>query len=258
MAGSGDGTRWSERAAALIDVVRELAAAGPPPKGRPFFGLDHRSGTALELVEDLATRGIFRKYEHVLDLGGALGATTRYLASRLGCTATATAADPAEASAGRLLTSRAALDWQVMHAVANPVRLPFREAAFTHVWVLEVLGTLGPSDRVLAEAFRVLRPGGHLGVQEIVVGGSDDAVALQGFVRPEIRRGALERAGFLEVVRRDVVGATAVESRRDQAAWARLVRRLGDDDAFVRRRQAVREGLAAGRLGLVQLTARRP
>jgi len=73
MAGSGDGTRWAERAAALVDVVREVAATGPPPKGRPFFGLDHRSGTALELVEDLATRGIFRKYEHVLDLGGGLG-----------------------------------------------------------------------------------------------------------------------------------------------------------------------------------------
>lgn len=255
MAGSGDRT-WSERAAALIDVVREVSAAGPPPKGRPFFGLDHRSGTALELVEDLATRGIFRKYEHVLDLGGGLGATTRYLASRLGCTATATAADPAEASAGRLLTSRAALDWQVMHAVADPVRLPFREAAFTHVWVLEVLGTLGPSDRVLAEAFRVLRPGGHLGVQEIVVRG--DVVPSQGFVRPETRRDELERAGFLEVVRRDVVGGTAAESRRDDAAWARLVRRLGADDAFVRERQARREGFVTGWLGLVQLTARRP
>src|SRR5262249_58195732 len=106
---------WAARAAAIVEVARAAAAAGPAARGRPFFALDHRSPTPLELVDDLASRGIFRKYEHVLDLGGGLGATTRHLATRLGCTATATARSSAEAAAGRLLTCRAALDWQVFH-----------------------------------------------------------------------------------------------------------------------------------------------
>src|SRR6185436_5858480 len=148
MSVSGDAERWQERVAAILDVARDLRAAGPLPQGRPFFGLDHRTGTPLRLIDDLATRGIFRKYEHVLDLGAGLGATTRYLTSRLGCTATATATRPDQAAAGRVLTARAALDWQVFHTVADPTRLPFAEAAFTHVWVVDVLPALGPTNRV--------------------------------------------------------------------------------------------------------------
>ncbi len=159
---------WRTLTATILDVARDAAAAAPPPPGLPFFGLDHATGTPLGLVDDLATRGIFRKYEHVLDLGGGIGATARYMAARLGCTATATARSLDEAAAGRMLTARAALDWQVRHVAADAACLPFAEAAFTHVWVIEALPVLGLVDRVLTEALRVLRPGGHLAVQDIV------------------------------------------------------------------------------------------
>ena len=251
-----EANRWRARGDAILDVARGLAEAGPAPRGRPFFGLDHPSGTPLALVEDLATRGIFRKYEHVLDLGAGLGATTRYLTTRLGCTATATAASPEEAAAGRLLTARATLDWQVFHTVADAEALPFAEAAFTHVWVVDVLPTLGATDRVLAEAFRVLRPGGHLGVQELVVRRDDATLTRRGFVRAEARRHDLERAGFLEIVRGDV--DAGAESAPHGTAWSRLVQRLGGDDLLVRQRDEVERALRSGVLGLVQLTARRP
>ena len=255
MSGADDDARWRARSDAIVDVARGLGDAGPPPRGQPFFGLDHRTGTPLALVEDLATRGIFRKYEHVLDLGGGLGAGTRYLASRLGCTATATTRLPAEASAGRTLTRRAALDWQVFHTVADAARLPFAEAAFTHVWILDVLPALGPSTQVLAEAFRVLRPGGHLGVQDLALRSDDASFAARGMVRADVRHAELANAGFLEIVRRDV------DARRDtgaQTGWSRLVRRLGENDALVRERTAIEHALDCGTLGLVQLTARRP
>jgi SAM-dependent methyltransferase len=251
-----EATRWRARTDAILDVARGLAEGGPAPRGRPFFGLDHASGTPLGLIDDLATRGIFRKYEHVLDLGAGLGATTRYLTTRLGCTATATAATRGEAAAGRLLTARAALDWQVFHAVANPTCLPFAEAAFTHVWIVDVLPGLGPTDRVLAEAFRVLRPGGHLGVQERVIRRDDPTIADHGFVRPETRQADLGRAGFLEIVRSDV--DTGTEALPHRTGWSRLAHRLGADDAMVRERDEAERALSSGVLGLVRLTARRP
>jgi SAM-dependent methyltransferase len=247
--------RWAERAAAIVEVAREAAVAEPAPRGAPFFGVDHRSGTPFGTIEDLATRGIFRKYEHVLDLGAGLGATSRYLITRLGCSATATASSPAEARAGQLLTTRAGLDWHVAHAVADPARLPFSEAAFTHVWVVEALPVLGTTADVLAEAFRVLRPGGHLGVQEIVLRGQDAALAERGYVGDDVRRAQMEVAGFVEVVQRDVPAAHATES---DAVWNRLVRRLGPADTFVTERVRIGDALAGRRAGLVQLTARRP
>ena len=73
-------TRWRTRGDAIVDVAREPGAAGRRRRARcrssaSIIGAARRSS----LVDDLATRGIFRKYEHVLDLGGGLGGTTRYL-----------------------------------------------------------------------------------------------------------------------------------------------------------------------------------
>jgi SAM-dependent methyltransferase len=245
--------RWAARAAAIVDVARSVGAVRPARPGHPFFGIDH-AGPPLELVDELATRGIFRKYEHVLDLGGGLGATTRYMAARLGCTATATARTEPEAAAARLLTQRAGLDWQVFHTAADATRLPFAEAAFTHVWIVEALPSIGPTERVLAEAFRVLRPGGHLGIQ--------DLVATQGSRSPAgvgdagMRHAELDRAGFLEIVCRDVDVPT--DPAQGRAAWEQLARRLGPDDAYVRRREELDAALTAGTVAVLQLTGRRP
>ena len=249
---------WRLRAAAVVDVARAAASEGPPPAGLPFFGLDHRSPTRPGLVEDLATRGIFRKYERVLDLGSGLGATARYLVRRLGCTAIATATSRDEALSGRLLTARAALDWQVAHVATDAAALPFARAAFTHVWILEALPGLGPTARVLAEAFRVLRPGGHLGVQELVLHEPDDALAARGFVAARTREDELAAAGFVELATRDV-GAVAVDdAARLPTAWTRLAQRLGPTDPMIAERERLVVALASGRLGVAQLTARRP
>ena len=258
MSSLDDSTRWIARATAVIEVARNAAAASPPVRGRSFFGLDHRSTTPLELVDHLASRGIFRKYEHVLDLGGGMAGTTRYLTSRLGCTATATARTAGEALAGRLLTSRAGLDSQVFHTVAAASHLAFSDAAFTHVWAVEALPLLGTIERVLAEAFRVLRPGGHLAIQELVVRRDDPSLARHGLVRAETRRDSLARAGFVEIVARDVDANRASDTTQEQLAWQQLRRRLGTDDPLVRDRDELGRALAAELVGVVQMTARRP
>src|SRR5205085_3919619 len=100
--------------ATLIEaLVRTHRAAAPPPRGLPYFGLEHASGTGFHLLDALAARGIFRKYEVVLELGAGLGRTSRWLALRLGCEVVGTTADPSEAAGGNELTRRAGLAAQV-------------------------------------------------------------------------------------------------------------------------------------------------
>jgi ubiquinone/menaquinone biosynthesis C-methylase UbiE len=257
MGSTSDADAWARRAVAIADVARASAAGGPPPPTHPYFALDHRSTTPLALVDDIATRGIFRKYEHVLDFGGGLGATTRYMTRRLGCTATATARSRAEVTAARGLTARAGLDWQVFHVAADPARLPFGGAAFTHVWILEALPGLGESAAALREAFRVLRPGGHLGLQELIAPGNDDVVRRRlAATRPHDDE--LASAGFVEIVRRDAGPDARWQSAQADAAWDRVVRMLGENDAWVSDRQTLASAHARGALAVVQLTARRP
>src|SRR5439155_489402 len=115
-------------AAAIETLVRAHKAAAPAPRGLQYLGLEHASGTGFHLLDALAARGIFRKYELVLDLGAGLGGTSRWLAARLGCEVVGTAASRAEADAGEALTRRAGLSPQVRLVPADPAALPFRAA----------------------------------------------------------------------------------------------------------------------------------
>jgi SAM-dependent methyltransferase len=247
--------------AELIEVVvRRAASLGPLPPGLPFLSLDHPSGTALHTLEGLARRGIFRKYEHVLDLGAGLGATSRWIAARLGCTAIATAESVATIRAGRRLTSQAGLDGQVAHVAAAPERLPFRDAAFTHVWIVERLAGVGAPDRLLAEAHRVVRPGGYLATQELVATAGEPVRSTSA----NRWHALLTAAGFVDVSVRDVSAEAVETAPRLLAARQQLAvaARQGDNpkgtDQWLRERSRVATALADHAVRVVQMIARRP
>jgi len=246
------------RLAALVqELARARAAASPAPRALPYLGLEHASGTGFHLLDALSTRGIFRKYESVLDLGSGLGGTTRWLAMRLGCEAVGTTVDVAEAAAAGELTRRAGLAAHVRAVPAAPARLPFRAGCFTHVWIVEALPRLGDAAAALAEAFRVVRPGGTLAVQDLV---ADRRVAVPGWSFSALDVATLARAGFVDVVVRDRTAEAAEPSAQVQAARAELMQRAGDAglDALVEERRALAAALTAGRLRVVQILARRP
>jgi sarcosine/dimethylglycine N-methyltransferase len=252
-------------AASLGRVIEELVrrpGAGPAPRGLPCFGLESTSGTGSHLLDALAAHGIFRKYETVLDLAGGIGGTGRWLARRLGCTAMVTADTAATADAGARLTRLVRLRGQVVHVPAHPGALPFGAGRFTHVWAIEVLTDLADVHTALVEVFRVLRPGGHIAVQELAPAGGDPMGSRSG--RPVVSvggwRDALAAAGFVDVVVRETAEvaehSAQVSAARQQLAARLAVAAEGASEAAARRRLG--DALAAGRLRVAQLVARRP
>jgi cyclopropane fatty-acyl-phospholipid synthase-like methyltransferase len=248
-------------AAVIHELVRAHAAKTPAPRGLPYLGLEHASGTGFHLLDALAARGIFRKYELVLDLGAGLGASSRWLASRLGCEVVGTTADPAEATAAAFLTRRAGLANQVRFATAR-VALPFRRGGFTHVWILEALPMFAAVDAVLAEAYQALRRGGTLAVQDLVMEGHGGDFP-PGW-RPatlDARVAALTRAGFTDLEVRDRSSEAADTSAQVLALRGRLLQRLRDEPVlrdYLGLRETLAANLAVGNLRVAQLLARRP
>jgi len=250
----------------IAAAARNHARVSPPPRGLPFFGLDQRSGSAVDLLGTLASHGIFRKYELVLDLSAHLGMSSRWLATMLGCTAVATASSVAEATAAGALTKAAQLHDQVHHVAADPCALPFTDEAFTHVWSVEALASLARPAAVIAETFRVLRPGGHLAVQELVATtGSPSAVAGATFERADRWTAVLARAGFVDVAVRDVSAHARESMALLTTARARLDASLevaGRAEpalaAAARERVVLNACLATSSLGLIQILARHP
>ena len=250
------------RLAAIIEEAgRRLTAGAPAPRGLPYLALESASGTGTHLLDALCAHGIFRKYELVLDLAGGLGATGRWLAGCRGCSAVVTAASPAVAAAGTVLTRRARLRTQVHHVYAPSAALPFRDARFTHAWVVETLPELPDVPAALAEVFRVVRPGGHLAVQDLV----GDAEALPTLrtwrvATLDARRDAIHAAGFVDLAIRTVDDA-AERSARVVAARALLQQQLAATPTLAdvgAERAAIAAALVEGHLRVVQLVSRRP
>jgi SAM-dependent methyltransferase len=197
-------------AAALASVVNEVTRRTPAPRDLPFFGLDHPRSATAECLELLSDLGIFRFYERVLDLAAGLGGPARWLARRRGCTVVSVDRSPERAAASRLLVRRAHLETAVRVAVAAFESLPAASATFTHAWSIEALGEKADARAIFAELFRVVRPGGHVALQEWSRSRPEGAGAYVA---------ALEAAGF-----RDVRAVPLAPPRRDDSTIAALVR----------------------------------
>lgn len=240
-------------ASRIRELARALTAVSPAPRGLPHLGLEHPSGTRLDVLAHLASRGIFRKYERVLVPEGGFGAAARYVAARLGCELITTTADPRLAHACALLTARTTAEARVSTLAAQPTALPFGRARFTHVWLLEP--PLSPSScpPVLDEVHRVLRPGGFLALQHLCPA-SDTKAFPSLFIH----------AGFVEIDVRDVTAEATEEAPGVLLARAHLLERVADEPpssmlrALVEFRTRQLHAVRTGFLRVIQLIARRP
>ncbi|GIW41023.1 MAG: hypothetical protein KatS3mg076_1600 [Candidatus Binatia bacterium] len=176
---SGKAWAW---AAAVEAVARELRREFAAPRGAPFFGLDAPPGGLPDLGA-FGKRGIFRKYETVLELGAGLGATARWWNAVFGCRVVGVEEALEFARAAAFLSSRSGFSADTRFVAALGRALPFRGGSFTHVWSARPIRWAAGDPR-LAEALRVVRPGGHL-----AVAASD----------PEEARRAVREAGFVEL-----------------------------------------------------------
>lgn len=244
--------------AAIQDVVRERAL--PPPRGLPYLGLEHASGTNLDLLHTLSTRGIFRKYELVLDVEAGLGGTSRWLAQRLGCEVIGTSRSAREAGAATDLGRRARLSSHARGVAADAAALPFQPSRFTHVWFVETLPRLAEPARALAEAARVLRHGGLLAIQDLVLADEHVPLAIPGwrFATASARVASLRDLPFVDVQLNDRTIEAHERSAAVLAARERLLAVLArTDQRLASERIAVGGALAAGMLRVVHLVARR-
>jgi SAM-dependent methyltransferase len=237
-------------AEALASVVNEVTRRTPAPRDFPYFGLDHPAGATADRLERLSELGIFRFYERVLDLAAGLGGPARWLARRHGCTVLSIDRSRVRAAASRLLVRRAHLGDAVAVGVAEFERLPVGDSSFTHAWSVAGMDEEANARAIFAELFRVVRPGGH--------------VALQEWSRSEEEPGrehvaALQAVGFSEV---RVV--SACEPHEDDSTVVTLVRTRLDKrlEQSGMRAENVLDGsgraIADGRRTLCQIFASRP
>lgn len=97
----------------------------------------------------------------VLDIGAGYGGSARFLAREFGCPVTALNISERENERGRRMNREQGVDRLVTIIDGSFEALPFGDRAFDVVWSQDAILHSGDRRRVLEEAVRVLRPGGH-------------------------------------------------------------------------------------------------
>jgi SAM-dependent methyltransferase len=254
----------------LVHALREAQLDPEALDIDDLAGLDefHALGRAATVA--LADLADVHPEDRVLDIGAGLGGPARYLAARRRARVIALDATPRFCRAAELLTRGAGLADRVTVVCADALALPFEDASFDLVWSQAVNQNVFDKRRCIAEAARVIRPGGGVALFEVVAGPggplelpvpwADDAEQ-SWLVSAEELRDLLEAAS-LEVVAwnegRAALGAIAVAAMKLPTSPTHP--QLGLDilmPDFEQRMAGLARNISQDKIALVQVVARR-
>ena len=157
---------------------------------------------------------IFR-HDHVLDVGCGLGGASRFAADRYGCRVTGIDLTEDYVRTGEVLCEWVGLSDRISFERGDATDAPFPRGSFDKAFMLHVGMNIENKELLALELFRLLRPGGRLGVYDIMR--MDDSAlrfpvpwaTTAGESRvstPATYRGTLESAGFRIVAENDRSG----------------------------------------------------
>lgn len=130
------------------------------------FDQDHYGGIAA--LETLAGEAGIHSGQHVLDICSGMGGPARYLAHTLGCHVTGIDLTESRFNGASRLTRLARLEHLVDYRLGNALALPFADALFDVVMSQEAWVHIPDKHRLVAQAVRVLKPGGIIAFTDIV------------------------------------------------------------------------------------------
>jgi len=144
----------------------------------------------------------------VIDLGSGYGGVARYLASRFACQVVALNLSEIENERNREQSRNANLDHLIEVVDGSFEDIPCEADRFSVVWSQDALLHSGNRERVLEDATRVLKPGGHLLFTDPMM--ADDCppevldpilkrIRLQTLASPAFYRTTLARLGYREL-----------------------------------------------------------
>ena len=189
-------------------LLQALSAAGVDvnaPTPLDLAPVDQFHSRGLEATRELAEMLAPTAGERILDIGSGLGGPARFFAFTYDCQVDGIDLTPEFCDAARALVRITGLDGQVHIECASALEPPFDDATFDAAYSQNVVMNIADKPAFYREAWRVLRPGGRLGLSNLAQGpgGPPDypvpwaTTAETSFLAtPDETRSEIEAAGF--------------------------------------------------------------
>jgi ubiquinone/menaquinone biosynthesis C-methylase UbiE len=216
------------------------------------LGFQYATEKLADKLEGLGVDASWR----VLDVCCGWGVPTRYVAGRFGCRVTGVDVTQRSIEFARKATAGTDVEPLVDFHQGSALDLPVETGAFDLVWSQDGFCHVPDRPRVLAECFRVLRPGGYLVFTDWMRGefitreelrAFCDAWSFPGLETPDSYPPLLTTAGF-EIVSVEEVGreyAVAGDSQAGSLGLPSFIQRIGSGDAAEIASYVERYGLQA-------------
>jgi len=228
------------RAAELYTHINDVLDAEGQIHGFVHYHLGFTYATE-QLADKLEGLGVDSSW-HVLDVCCGWGVPTRYVADRLGCRITGVDITQRSIDFAKKVTEGTDVEPLITYKQGSALELPIEAGAVDLVWSQDGFCHIPNRPRVLAECFRVLRPGGYLVFTDWMRGdfitpeefdAFCKAWSFPGVETSESYRKLLTAAAF-EIVSQEKVGreyAVAADTEAIETGLSSLVQRAGGRDA---------------------------
>ncbi|MEL6618301.1 MAG: class I SAM-dependent methyltransferase [Pseudomonadota bacterium] len=203
----------------LIDRIDiGLRAAGVDPAHPGFDALkpvDEFHTGGFEATTALLDQLDIQPEMQVLDIGCGLGGTARHILHRYGAHVVGVDLTRAYVKAGKVLNERLQLTEGIDLLEGSALDLPVDDTGFDLVTMFHVGMNIPDKPRLFSEVARVLRPGGHFALFDVMRGNNDEELVFplpwSGYPEishveaPGVYRRAAHAAGLEEIAERDRV-----------------------------------------------------
>ena len=130
-----------------------------------YFGMSRHEG-GLNATQEMVNLCRLDGGKHILDVGCGAGKTACYLAKKHGCQVTAVDISPRMIEWAKETAVREGVADKIEFKVADAQALPFEDATFDGLISESVLTFVPDRKQAIQEFIRVIKPGGHLGLNE--------------------------------------------------------------------------------------------
>lgn len=254
---------------AILGAVRAQVGAGERLTAAHLAPADEFHIGGIEATRRFVPMLGLQAGMRVLDIGSGIGGTTRFIAQETGARVTGIDLTPEYVAAARDLSDAVDLGAATGFACASALSLPFADGTFDGAVSLHVAMNIADKAALYREAARILRPGGVLGLYDVLAGPGEGALAFpvpwaagpqaSWLADAATMRGLLDAAGF-DIVHEEDRHAYAC------AFFERMAARGGPPpvglhlligEGFAARMANMRANLAAHRCGPWEFVCRR-